>query len=70
MKYVIAGVEEEFLPWLAGEVAREIQSIITSRDVVTGTEPHYRLLPTPTVKSSGVPSQSYPSTIHWRDYCD
>ncbi|KAG7299295.1 hypothetical protein JYU34_016215 [Plutella xylostella] len=29
------GVEEEFLPWLAGEVAREIQSIITSRDVVT-----------------------------------
>ncbi|CAH0728089.1 unnamed protein product, partial [Brenthis ino] len=29
------GVEEEFMPWLIQEVSQEIESIITSRDVIT-----------------------------------
>ncbi|XP_022127879.2 radial spoke head protein 3 homolog B isoform X1 [Pieris rapae] len=29
------GVEEEFMPWLIEEVSKEIESIITSRDVIT-----------------------------------
>ncbi|XP_039749267.1 radial spoke head protein 3 homolog A, partial [Pararge aegeria] len=29
------GVEEEFMPWLVDEVSHEIESIITSRDVLT-----------------------------------
>lgn len=32
-----AGVEDEFMPWLVREVSHEIESIITSRDVLTGT---------------------------------
>lgn len=31
-----AGVDEEFMPWLVAEVSAEIESIITSRDVITG----------------------------------
>ncbi|KAM3961947.1 LOW QUALITY PROTEIN: radial spoke head protein 3 [Aphomia sociella] len=29
------GVDEEFMPWLVEEVSKEIESIITSRDVIT-----------------------------------
>ncbi|XP_052753263.1 radial spoke head protein 3 homolog B isoform X2 [Galleria mellonella] len=32
---VHTGVEEEFMPWLVEEVSKEIESIITSRDVIT-----------------------------------
>lgn len=32
----VAGVDEEFMPWLVAEVSQEIESIITSRDVITG----------------------------------
>ncbi|VVC95834.1 unnamed protein product [Leptidea sinapis] len=30
-----AGVQEEFMPWLVQEVSEEIESLITSRDVIT-----------------------------------
>lgn len=38
MMFVIypTGVDEEFMPWLVKEVTNEIESIITSRDVITG----------------------------------
>lgn len=36
MELFVAGVDEEFMPWLVAEVSQEIESIITSRDVITG----------------------------------
>ncbi|KAH9644778.1 hypothetical protein HF086_016272 [Spodoptera exigua] len=32
---MFAGIDEEFMPWLVDEVSKEIESIITSRDVIT-----------------------------------
>ncbi|KOB67370.1 putative Flagellar Radial spoke protein [Operophtera brumata] len=32
---VCTGVDEEFMPWLVAEVSAEVESIITSRDVIT-----------------------------------
>lgn len=33
----VSGIDEEFMPWLVDEVSSEIESIVTSRDVITGT---------------------------------
>lgn len=32
------GIDEEFMPWLVEEVSREIESLITSRDVIIGNK--------------------------------
>ncbi|KAI5638648.1 radial spoke protein 3 domain-containing protein [Phthorimaea operculella] len=35
METIERGVDDEFMPWLVNEVSQEIESIITSRDVIT-----------------------------------
>ncbi|CAD0252998.1 unnamed protein product [Spodoptera exigua] len=35
MERIERGIDEEFMPWLVDEVSKEIESIITSRDVIT-----------------------------------
>ena len=37
LRRVRRGVDDEAVPWLVREVAQEIESIITSRDVIAGT---------------------------------